>query len=264
MPFSLDHVVIAVGDLDQAISDYASLGFTVLRGGEHPGRGSVNALIVFEDGSYIELIAFRRSVEGFRWWELLRQAGPGFVDYALLPENMETDLPLARSRGLVMGGMEEGSRLTPEGTCVEWKTARSPTSDVPFLCGDVTPRALRVPEGEARRHPNRITGVSAVTIAVRDLAASVGRYLAILPEGLREKAHINDRGSSTASFDCGKTVIKLVTPQEHAAQSSKIEQHLELRGEGVFSVELMYTRQMTAFGPALTHGARLELSGNGS
>jgi hypothetical protein len=263
MPFSLDHIVIAVGDLDQAISDYASLGFTVLRGGEHPGRGSVNALIVFEDGSYFELIAFGRSVEGFRWWELLRQAGPGFVDYALLPENMETDLVLARSRGLVMGSIEDGGRLTPDGVRIEWKTARSPTSDVPFLCGDVTPRALRVPEGEARQHPNGVTGVSAVTVAVRDLAASVGRYLALLPDGLREQAHIDDGGLLRASFACGKLLIKLVSPQQSAAPFSEVKQHLDLRGEGVISVELLSNRQTTAFDPAATHGAQLELSGNG-
>jgi catechol 2,3-dioxygenase-like lactoylglutathione lyase family enzyme len=51
MKFALDHVVIAVGDLEQAIADYRSLGFTVVPGGRHPGRTSHNALIVFEDGA---------------------------------------------------------------------------------------------------------------------------------------------------------------------------------------------------------------------
>ena len=34
MPLSIDHIVIAVADLDAAIRDYTALGFTVLPGGE--------------------------------------------------------------------------------------------------------------------------------------------------------------------------------------------------------------------------------------
>ncbi len=261
MPFSLDHIVIVTSDLDQAIADYTALGFTVLRGGEHPRRGSVNALIVFEDGSYFELIAFGRPVPGFRWWELLQNAGPGFADYALLPEDIETDVRLARSRGLVISGLEEAGRLTREGTRLEWRTARSPTSDVPFLCGDITPRLLRVPDGEARHHPNSIVGVSALTIAVRDLAASAGRYRALLPQELREEPHITDRGTLMARFNCGTTVIQLVSPSADNAQSQELQQHLDLRGEGIFSVELASKRRLTPFDPALTQGARLHLSG---
>ena len=54
----LDHIVIAVADLDTAIADFRSLGFTVQPGGRHPGRTSHNALIVFADGAYFELIAW--------------------------------------------------------------------------------------------------------------------------------------------------------------------------------------------------------------
>ncbi len=258
MPFSLDHIVIAVGDLERAISDYTALGFTVLRGGEHPGRGSINALIVFEDGSYFELIAFKRPVEGFRWWELLEAAGPGFTDYALLPESIETDLRAARLRGLVMGDIEAGGRLTPEGVRVEWQTVRPPASDLPFLCADVTPRALRVPEGEVRHHANTALGIASITVAVRDLAASIGRYLALLPDGYLHKAGIGAPGLLTASFTCGQSAIRLVSPLKGAPGASEIEQHLERRGEGVFSVQLRTARQLAAPGVTLTHGAVLE------
>lgn len=37
MAFALDHVVIAVNDLDRAVADYQSLGFTVYPGGVHHG-----------------------------------------------------------------------------------------------------------------------------------------------------------------------------------------------------------------------------------
>ena len=56
--FGFDHVVIRVDDLAVATVDYTTLGFTVVRGGEHTDRASHNALIAFADGSYLELIAF--------------------------------------------------------------------------------------------------------------------------------------------------------------------------------------------------------------
>ena len=51
---SFDHAVITVPDLDTAIANFRSLGFQVQRGGT---SGPVhNALIFFQDGTYIELI----------------------------------------------------------------------------------------------------------------------------------------------------------------------------------------------------------------
>ena len=37
-PLALDHIVIAVHNLEAAIADYRAMGFQVLVGGQHPGR----------------------------------------------------------------------------------------------------------------------------------------------------------------------------------------------------------------------------------
>ena len=81
MALTLDHIVIAVKDLEQTITDYRALGFNVLQGGEHPGRPTYNALVVLADGAYFELIAWRSPSPGDRWWELLNQHGDGIVDF---------------------------------------------------------------------------------------------------------------------------------------------------------------------------------------
>src|SRR6185312_4452056 len=67
-----------------------------------------------------------------------------------------------------------------DGQEVKWQTARQHTFDIPFLCGDITPRALRVPEGEARRHANGRKGIAKVSVAVHDVDASLRRYEALL------------------------------------------------------------------------------------
>lgn len=45
MSLCLDHAIVAVHDLEQAIHDYRSLGFTVIPGGVHANRATHNALI---------------------------------------------------------------------------------------------------------------------------------------------------------------------------------------------------------------------------
>src|ERR1051325_156914 len=102
MKFLLDHVVIAVADRDKAIADYRALGFTVQVGGKHAGRTSHNALVVFEDGTYLELIAWEGPVPSDRWYAAQMQHGEGLMDFALLPESAAAAVDEARARGLAL------------------------------------------------------------------------------------------------------------------------------------------------------------------
>src|SRR5689334_497703 len=51
----IDHVVIVVKNLDDAVKEFKKLGFTVIPGGKHAYNFDHNALIPFSDGSHIEL-----------------------------------------------------------------------------------------------------------------------------------------------------------------------------------------------------------------
>lgn len=181
----LDHVVIAVHDLQQAMADYAALGFQVLAGGAHPGRESHNALVVFDDGAYLELIAWRAANDE-PWYRTLQADGEGLVDHALLPEDLVAVADAARQRGLAtLGPVIPGGRLRPDGERVAWQSARQATRALPFLCADLTPRALRVPEGAARRQPNGLRGVAAVVVAVPELQPAQMGLQALLGETLQ-------------------------------------------------------------------------------
>lgn len=179
---ALDHVVIGVRDLDRTVADYEAAGFTVVPGGRHPGRNTRNALVVFADGAYLELIAYHAPSPEERWWRQLEAHGEGLVDFALLPQDIAALVAAARARGLTGLVERPGRRSRPDGIEIAWQSARPASSDLPFLCADVTPRALRVPEGEVRRHANGVTGISEVRVAVRDLAATLARYRAYLGE----------------------------------------------------------------------------------
>ena len=95
MIISIDHVVILVSDLEAAIADYTALGFTVMPGGTHTGGATHNALVVFEDDTYLELIAFLREAPEHPWWRH-QPAGEGLVDFALLPTAIAASRSLTR------------------------------------------------------------------------------------------------------------------------------------------------------------------------
>ncbi len=181
-PLRLDHVVVAVRDLDARIATYEAAGFTVVPGGRHPGRNTRNALVVFEDGAYIELITYEAPSPNERWWRVLDAHGEGLVDFALWPADIQAVVQAARARGMEDLEDRPGARARPDGVQVAWQSARPATQDLPFLCADVTPRALRVPEGEARRHANGCTGIAEVRVAVEDLERSLARYRVYLGE----------------------------------------------------------------------------------
>jgi catechol 2,3-dioxygenase-like lactoylglutathione lyase family enzyme len=246
--FRLDHIVIAVSDLDKTIADYRRLGFTVNPGGVHHGGASHNALVVFADGSYFELIAYMKPSPDVRWWKLLSSAGEGFVDFALCPENTVRDVAAARERGLEIDGPTDGGRLRTDGVRLDWQIVRPRTNDLPFWCGDVTPRNLRVPEGDMRRHDNGVTGISRVVVAVSDLAASKAHYRALL--GAEPKAAPED----AALVEIGDVVIDLLGPGNGAARNA-----LAQRGEGPIAV-ILHGRTSKHLPPTLTHGARLSIA----
>lgn len=267
---ALDHIVIAVHNLDAAMADYRALGFQVLVGGQHPGRTSHNALVVFSDGAYLEIIAWRAPAPEERWYRTLRDHGEGLVDFALLPHDTAQSLAEARARGMdTLTGPLDGGRVRPDGAQLRWQTARHATPDVPFLCGDITPRALRVPEGAVRSHPNGALGVATVTVAVHDLDATLSRYRALLgpalsvtPAGNTGPTHTD--GVRIAALTMGTLAITLQSPlsDTHGAASARVlalRQRLASRGEGPCAVGLRSTpgQPEGALDSAASHGVAL-------
>ena len=96
----IDHLVVAVPDLDAAMANYRALGFTVVRGGRHP-VATHNALIAFADGAYIELIGFYEADPTHRWWEPLQRGG-GLVDFCMGTDALPDDAAAFRRAGMRM------------------------------------------------------------------------------------------------------------------------------------------------------------------
>ena len=208
---TLDHVVILVGDLEQAIAGYSELGFTVQRGGSHADGATHNALVGFADGSYLELIAFIRPKPDHRWGGWAARGHRGFIDYALLPSSVGAVVDRARAAGLAYQGTFDGGRQRLDGELLRWQTGTPPTADLPFLCGDLTPRSLRVREGDVRRHANGASGIASISVLVADLPASLDRYQVLLGAApVAPAVHVAAAGLWQAAFKLGPSWLVLV------------------------------------------------------
>jgi catechol 2,3-dioxygenase-like lactoylglutathione lyase family enzyme len=249
----IDHLVIAVEDLAAARTSYTALGFTVVEGGRHTGIGTYNALIAFEDGSYLELIAFYEPRADHRWFAPL-QKGQGLVDFCLQTSDLPGDTLALRRTGIDIGEPENRNRKRPDGKEIRWvfSLARGAHRGVaPFIIADETGRDERLPR--ARTHPNGVTGIGTVTVAVDDLARVRGWYGAVL--GAPGDAVTRpDLGGAGTRFRIGPHTFDFLAP----AGPGAIKDWLAARGASPYAATLRATGAARGpLDPARTQGARL-------
>jgi Glyoxalase-like domain len=239
----LDHFVIAVSDLAGAAADYSTLGFKVLPGGKHQHAPTQNALVVFEDGSYFELIEWTQADPADRWYRELSEHGEGLVDFALVPRNISEVLAQSEAHQLGYKGPIDGSRVTPKGDRLEWQLGRPESAELPFFCADITPRSLRVAEGEVRIQPNRVQGIVSVAVAVADAGTALARYRQLLASQGESVAFADTRSVGQLGLDASIVTINgaeiiLVSPQRSATTPAAawLNSLLARRGPGAYAL----------------------------
>ena len=219
MTLRFDHAVIAVNDLQQAISDYRELGFNPVYGGEHVGGQTHNALIVFQDGTYLELLAPTSPAlldsldpnDRGSFLFLLKE-GEGLVGYALGSNDLEADVAAMQTRKVAVTLRPATGRARPDGQQLQWRSAMLDNGFMnPFFIQDITPRTLRVPDDPAvTTQPNEVTGIARIIVAAQPLHEEVERYQAMMGR------QADFRQPETASLSLGVVTIMLkVQPDNH-------------------------------------------------
>lgn len=237
----IDHVIILVDQLSEAIRAYAALGFDVTPGGEHPGWGTENALIALADGSYLELLAARDRVlaAGHPLWRRLdgSMRAPGeYGGFMLGSDDLAREVDMLRARGLGFDGPRPGARLRPDGQDVRWRLAFPERRELPALIEDVTPRSLRIaPPADGIGRAIRITQVA---VAVPQLAASGAAYAALLGAGEPCPGPEESRGRAFRVRDA-RVVLFEPTPGGQA------ERQVMASGPGVHSIVLEIAQPST-------------------
>ena len=249
----IDHLVIVVKDLDRAANDYEQLGFTVVPGGRHP-VGSHNALISFQDGSYLEIIAFYREAADHRWWAPLSK-GERFVDFCFQTDDLRGDTKKLKDAGAAINDPVPWSRKRPDGYELQWLLSLATGSHrgvAPFLIEDVTPRSERIPQ--EFHHKNGITGIEKITIAAGELAQIEKWYGALLgAEG--EKITDSPLAAEGLRYKAGAHGLEFLTPRD---ATSPLIEWLRLHGSSPYAAFLKGSgAPPKRFDSALTHGANL-------
>jgi hypothetical protein len=135
MPAELDHLVLAVPDLERAVTDLARrTGVEAVFGGSHAGLGTHNALVGLTAGGsrrcYLELLApdpAQRGVPADRTMLGLGALGadfePRLLAWAVRPDDLAATLARAEQAGVDAGQAVAASRVTAEGGTLAWQLA---------------------------------------------------------------------------------------------------------------------------------------------
>jgi catechol 2,3-dioxygenase-like lactoylglutathione lyase family enzyme len=240
------HGVIAVRDLARSIGAFHdALGLNARAGGRHGGRGTENAVIAFEDGSYIELLSVfdpekEIAVSGERGRVLadfIRAHEGGLVGYCLDTTEVFEQARRLRGEGVEVPEPLLVSRTTPSGDALKWHVLLPGGVNWrrrwPFL---IQPDAANVDENAGasdRVHPLGVTGVCGAAVAVEDIERGKSLYAAF---GLKLSGEdrVPGLGAQRARFVQEGCAIDLLAPLGPGA----VRTELDAAGEGLFQLTL--------------------------
>ncbi|KAK3636928.1 hypothetical protein LTR56_012588 [Elasticomyces elasticus] len=259
----LDHVIVLL-PYDDIVNPptWVTDNFTVSPGGRHADNKTENRLILFADGTYVELIAFIDDDPEKRkghWWD----KPFGIVDFALTNKSfnypaLQERLKASRS-GVSYAEPIAGGRTMPDGQELKWKVTfplGAERGEVPFWCHDVTPRDQRVPVSkENTRHPCGATGMFSVVVheqqdslkrigsalsaitatesqATGELTEKSPRYEVGTPNGRRDDAFVELQSIEQGDKQHDLRLI-LRLPHDAAGSPDGISQHI---GNGVVHI----------------------------
>ena len=241
--YSLDHVLIAVRDLERASRTYSGgLGFSLSPEGVHPGRGTHNRLIVFAS-EYLELIGYRDRSEGeFRpTMTTFLQRREGLYMFALGTGDLDRAVSDLRGKGLAVGDPVHGARQASEGRPgYSWRSAALPSDATPGSETFVIQHDATIEERYAEPpgladHRNGARGVHSLEIAVADAESAASRWRGLLglaqPPASDEVQSIGGRRVRLSLRNC---LLDFVSP----VRAGDLSRFLEANGEAPYRLTL--------------------------
>lgn len=121
----LDHVIVAVSDLNAAVSTFETMiGAPAALHSVHP-RGTENALFVFSEGPYLELLALAptetRGTSARALERRLAERGEGLHTIALVPDDLDDVADRLRREGFDITGPVENGATNADGRRRTWR-----------------------------------------------------------------------------------------------------------------------------------------------
>ncbi len=119
----VDHFVLAAPDLQRACDDFeATTGVRPAFGGAHAGRGTHNALVAFENGSYLEIIAPDPAQQATSMSQpMALLARPTLMHWAVRCSGTAALSQRLRELGWTPTEIQRMSRTPPNAAKLEWE-----------------------------------------------------------------------------------------------------------------------------------------------
>jgi len=280
----LDHVGVAVRDLDRSRADYETLGFQVQPGGHFPG-GASNAIIDLDDHFYLELITAPDDAKGDDATIIqFAKAHEGAMYFGLNVSSAKDTADGLKAHNFDVQGPTPGSVMSEHDTtppAPQWYSvdpADKPAAEkraiaLPmfFIEYVPAPNDHRTPSDKSRQ-PNYVVGVRAIWIGVHDLVEALaamreqgfrapGRFVSLDGlEGRATRAGTGDLnlvkipgepGDPNDYRILGVTLIVSDFEKSRAAVEAATKMRLRVY-HGAYGLSL-------SLPVALTHGLRVEL-----
>jgi len=137
----VDHLAYATPDLERGVAEIEKLlGVRATPGGQHPGRGTRNALVALGPTSYLEIVGpdpGQPAPKEPRSFGIDTLTAPRLVAWAANTKDLDALVRDAASRGVQLGEVKSGGRKRPDGVVLSWRvtdTAKTPGDGiVPFF-----------------------------------------------------------------------------------------------------------------------------------
>jgi hypothetical protein len=204
----VDHLILGVRDLDEGVRQFEQrTGVRPVKGGEHPGRGTRNALVSLGPGHYVEILAPQPSAPDSDQVRPLRAMADLMpIGWAVSVGDVEAARRRLSAAGFGLSDVMPGSRAKPDGTLLEWKTfaiARPAIVGVPFF----------IRWGDGTRHPSQDSpgGCSLERLQIISPAGDdLRRVLAALP--LDVAVEVGARGGMDVTLRCPQGPVQFSGP----------------------------------------------------
>jgi Glyoxalase-like domain len=229
-PLKVDHASVCGSELEPLQQAFAEVGLKADYGGRHANGATQMALLGFEDGSYLELIAPQKPgvFEGSDWAKFMA-ANAGTCAWAVTVDDIGAEIARLKRSGIEGEGPFPGSRRRPDGTVLQWETARvgsgTPGATLPFLIQDKTPRSLRVQPSASVKGAG-LAGIAIVVLGVRHLDEAIALFRRTYGWPAPALEENREFGAELAHFLA--TPVVLAAPLD---QSSWLAERLERLGE---------------------------------
>lgn len=166
----LDHLIFGAPTLEQGVALVEErCGVRAAFGGQHPGKGTHNALLSLGPGVYLEIMApdpeQPAPTDHPRWLGIDELDRPRMLTWSAKGERLTDLAQRAAQRGIDLGAIADGGRDRPDGTSLRWQLsdpfATRQGGVLPFFIdwgssphpGDSAPAGLQLIEFRAE-HPD--------------------------------------------------------------------------------------------------------------